>query len=604
MSAIPLATGALVVYKSRPAVVSSVTDKIEIQLEGGKSKKVREKDVQPLHPGPARLSGLAPDPVDVSEAWELLADEQMPLADLAELVYGDFTPAAAWGVWELLGDGVYFEGELDAIKACSAEQVAAVQAERVAKARAEQEWQEFLERVGAADLNEEDHKRLGEVERVALGQLAASKILAAFDVAASPQAAHAFLTRCGYWRREHNPHPGRIGVTMQGPELDVPELAEEERVDLTHLPAYAIDDEGNQDPDDAISLDGDRIWVHVADVAALVAPDSELDLAARERGANLYLPETTIPMLPDAITERLGLGLHEESPALSFGFRLVGGEPVDIEIVRSRVRVTRTTYQAAHDAIDDDRFGPIARLIDGFRERRLANNAARIDLPEVSVRRVDGEIRIRSLPRLSSRDLVTDAMLAAGEVAARFAEQEDLAIPFVQQPTPDEIRQPESMAEMYAYRRLFKPSQASTVPGAHFGLGLNIYARATSPLRRYQDLVTHQQLRAKLRGEEPLSREQVGERLAVSELAGNQVRKTERLSNQHWKLVYLSENSDWQGDAVVVALEERRAAVIIPELAMETKIRLVKGLELNQPLKLKVREIDLPNQDAFFTPVK
>jgi hypothetical protein len=99
-------------------------------------------------------------------------------------------------------------------------------------------------------------------------------------------------------------------------------LPEEERLDLTHLPALAIDDKGNQEPDDALSLEGDRLWVHVADVAALVPPESAADLEARARGATLYLPEGAVPMLPWAAIGRLGLGLSEISPALSFGLDL------------------------------------------------------------------------------------------------------------------------------------------------------------------------------------------------------------------------------------------------------------------------------------------
>jgi hypothetical protein len=89
----------------------------------------------------------------------------------------------------------------------------------------------------------------------------------------TPQAAHRLLARVGYWSAKHNPYPARCKAAAADPDLPVPTLPDEERLDLTHLPAFAIDDEGNQDPDDAVSLDGERIWVHVADVAALVAPD-------------------------------------------------------------------------------------------------------------------------------------------------------------------------------------------------------------------------------------------------------------------------------------------------------------------------------------------
>lgn len=68
------------------------------------------------------------------------------------------------------------------------------------------------------------------------------------------------------------------------PDVSLPVLPDEPRLDLTGLPAYAIDDEGNLDPDDAISLDGNRLWVHVADAAALVWSDSPADVEARGRG--------------------------------------------------------------------------------------------------------------------------------------------------------------------------------------------------------------------------------------------------------------------------------------------------------------------------------
>ena len=69
-------------------------------------------------------------------------------------------------------------------------------------------------------------------------------------------------------------------------------------MDLTHLPAFAIDNAWTTDPDDALSLEGtNRLWVHVADVAALVLPDTPTDIEARNRVASLYLPEMTVPML-------------------------------------------------------------------------------------------------------------------------------------------------------------------------------------------------------------------------------------------------------------------------------------------------------------------
>lgn len=593
--------GSLVLYKVRPALVTAITDKIDIELEGGKTKRVRDRDIELLHPGPTPgLKSLdAPEP-NLEEAWELIEGERVSLPELAELLYGEFTPATAWGAWQRVADGLYFEGSPLEIRARPPERVAAEKGEREAKAAAARDWEDFIARVGRAELEEKDRKRLAEVERVALGTAEHSRILAHFDVPANPEHAHRFLLRCGYWPQTHNPHPARVGATLSPVALSVPELADESRRDLTHLEAFAIDDAGNQDPDDAISLEGDRLWVHVADVAALVPGDSELDLAARSRGANLYLPERIVGMLPDAVTDRLGLGLAAQSPALSFGFRLGEAGVEDIEVVPSLVRVTRLTYDEVEQRLDEPRFAAVREITERFRQLRLARNAAEIDLPEVSIRIVDGEIVIRPLPRLASRQMVTDAMLMAGEAAARFTRTHGIAIPYAVQQPPEEIRRPQTPAEMYAYRRLFKPSSASLQADRHFGLGLELYARATSPLRRYQDLVVHQQLRLAVTGGEPATADQIAERIGAAESVSGLIRRAERLANLHWKLVWLARNPGWQGDAGVVALEERKAVVMVPQLALETRVRLHDQMDLDRSLRLALREVDLPAQSAHF----
>ncbi len=588
-------------YKSQPALVASAGEKIEIRTTGGKDRKVRPKDVRLLHPGPLQSLGALQMPeANVEEAWELLQGEQPDFEDLSELVFGEFSPAAAWACWQLLQDGLYFRGDIDEITVADPGELAQERERRDSKAREARQWDEFIARVERGELLEEDRKRLAEVERVALGTAAHSKILAAFQVEASPDAGHRFLVRCGYWTPEENPWPRRAGVALDPLSIGVPALPEEERLDLTGLEAWAIDDVGNQDPDDAISLEGDYLWVHVADVAALVRPDGHIDQAARERSANLYLPEYVVPMLPEPITTQLGLGLQEESPALSIGMRLLDGEPDDIRVERTRVRVQRTSYDAVNERMQEAPFAAIAAITDAYRERRLARNAARLDLPEASVRVVDGEIRIRSLPKMASRDMVTDAMLMAGEAVAIFAERNGIPIPYAMQPEPEEIRQPDSPSGMYAYRRLFKPSNTVLHPEPHFGLGLPRYARSTSPLRRYADLLVHQQLRAFISGAQPMSRETMTERIAGIDVSGARIRRTERQSNLHWKLVYLQRHPDWKGEAIVATLEERKAVLLIPELAMEVKVRLHDKFALDETVRLGVREVDLVTQDAWF----
>ncbi len=375
----------------------------------------------------------------------------------------------------------------------------------------------------------------------------------------------------------------RLGVATKSPAFPLDGLLTEERRDLTHLPAFAIDDEGNKDPDDAISWDNGRFWVHIADVAALVSPDSLADLEARGRGANLYLPEGTVTMLPPEATALLGLGLQEKSPALSFGFTVSdSGDVGDLEIVPSWVHVTRLTYADVNTRLEAEPFKSLYEITQAYERRRQENGAIDIDLPEIRITvNEDGMVEIRPLLRLQSRDMVRDAMLMTGEAVARYAFEQGIPLPYTTQDAPSEpLPSAETPSEFFARRRLMTPSYQSTQPGAHAGLGMGFYAQATSPLRRYLDMVVHQQLRAHINGDTPLDEQEVMARVGAAAAVSSDVRYAERLSNRHWTMVYLLQNPEWTGEGIVIEKRGKKDVVLIPELDLETRI----GMKGERPL--------------------
>lgn len=565
----------LLLYKQRAArLVQTGDKKIEIKTADGESLSVRPKDVTLLHPGPVSNLGLQPPAHgEVMDAWELLAGETVDLAELAELAYGEFTPAGAWALWQMVDDGVYFSGEVDAVNVHTAEAVAEIQASRAAKAAEAAAWRAFLDRLQAGQhpLESED-RYMADVVAVALGQESQSRTLAALDREVTPESAHDLLLRVNYWDAQVNPYPQRMGAVLHTPELALPELAEEERRDLTHLVALAIDDEGSQDPDDAISWEPGRLWVHVADAAALIHPGSALDGEARARGANLYLPEGTTPMLPPAATPRLGLGLSEISPALSFGLDVTAaGEIENVEIVPSWVRVTRLSYAEAETQLESSPLREVDALSRAFTARRQALGALDLNLPEVRVRVVDGQVTVRPYASLYSRNLVRDAMLLAGEGAARFAQAHQIPVPFsTQERGPDlPMQAPSTLSGNFALRRLMRPGQLKGEPGLHAGLGMAQYTQTTSPLRRYADMLAHQQFRAFLSGQPPLDSQTLMQRMAEGAMGMGLTRQTERISNRHWTLVYLLQNPAWTGEAVVVENNGHRSLAVIPDLDLE-----------------------------------
>lgn len=594
--------GSLVLYKNRPARVASAGERLEIELEEGKTLKVRPKDVVLLHPGPLhRLSDLQAPAGEVETAWELLAGGTTSLAELAELAYGAYTPAAAWAAWQLVAEGLYFRGTPETVEVCAPEEVARVQAARQARATEELAWTAFLERLRGGKLHAEDQRYLKEVEDLALGQRTNSRVLHELGRAESPEKAHALLLKLGYWDNAVDPYPQRLNIATSPPGVELSTLPEESRRDLTHLAAFAIDDEGNQDPDDALSLEDGRLWVHVADVAALAPPDSAADLEARARGINLYLPEGVVPMLPARATQLLGLGLAEVSPALSFGLDVTpAGEVAGVEVVPSWVRVTRLTYDEVEARLAEAPFKHLYHLAQVFEARRQAGGAIAIELPEVKVLVQDGQVLLHPLLPLRSRMLVQEAMLMAGAAAARYALERGIPFPFATQEPPEAGERPEGLAGMYALRRTLKRSRQTNVPAPHAGLGLEVYTRVTSPLRRYLDLVGHQQLRAALRGTRLLEDQELLERVGAAEAVTGNTRQAEVLADRHWTLVYLLQHPDWHGEGILVDKRDRRGTVLIPALGLETRVPLRQELALNSPVRLALNGINLAELEVYF----
>jgi exoribonuclease-2 len=213
---------------------------------------------------------------------------------------------------------------------------------------------------------------------------------------------------------------------------------------------------------------------------------------------------------------------------------------------------------------------------------------------------VHGQVTLHPLPALRSRDLVAEAMLMAGEAAARFALARSIPLPFTTQDPPETHEQPTSLSEMFALRRTLKRSQQSSVPALHAGLGLEVYTRATSPLRRYLDLVVHQQLRAYLRGTALLAEQEILERVGAAEAVTGNVRLAERLARRHWALVYLRQHPGWHGEGVLVDKRGRRGTILIPALDLEVQMYLHADLPLDSVVPLTLSGLSLSDLEVHF----
>ncbi|KAI1356318.1 hypothetical protein F5Y01DRAFT_267029 [Xylaria sp. FL0043] len=128
----------------------------------------------------------------------------------------------------------------------------------------------------------------------------------------------------------------------------------------------------------------------------------------------------------------------------------------------------------------------------------------------------------------SGTALVENAMKLANEVAARWCYERGIPIPYRTQPhalrNADLVQQyardvlnpllnsgvrPDEKVWQHM-RSLVGADEISTTPGPHFTLGSDMYTKATSPLRRFGDLIVHWQIEAALLEEKRLKRKLLG----------------------------------------------------------------------------------------------
>jgi exoribonuclease-2 len=541
---------------------------------------------------------------DLESAREIFQGQTTTFQAFAEILYGEFTPACALGVYRLAQDGLYLRGNPGEMYVLTKEEHGKEAALREAKNKDVDDRAALLERIRQGRLADGDKKHLREIEDFALGKSAASRILKELDMTGTPEAAQALLLKLGAWDYTVNPHVSRLGLPekVQYPPLDGGFAAppEENRLDLRHIAAFAIDDEESDDPDDAVSFDNGKIIVHVADPASLITPDSPLDMAARALGATLYLPDKKITMLPPEAAALFGLGLKEDSPALSFFISVnEDGSLGDCDIKLTRVKVTRMSYSGAQELMHTSPFKEIFAITSRCRAYRMKNGAVDIELPEVKIRAEGGAVSIRPLPKTDSGAMVQDAMLMAGQAAARFTRANGIPAPYASQEPPESPIEsglsgtPQTLADMFECRRKMRPGAVRSFPAPHAGLGLEAYCRATSPLRRYLDLVLHQQIRAFLLNGKLLNADEMTVRIGASEALTGLIQKAERISNLHWTLAWLLQNPGWTGRGIVVEKKGNLATVILPDIGLEAKVTIGKDVPLNAEVPLKAAGIDI-----------
>lgn len=595
------------------------------------------------------------DPSSLQVAWELLHEEAESVdpASLALLLFSDESFAFCYAAHRLLADDtIFFKQKGDRYDPRPPAQVEERlhQIEKEAQKRAE--WEGFLTNVKqqlageSVEWQKSDRLRLETLEKFALlgdesnQKSQAQEVLSALNRDTSAESAFDLLVDLGIWKAHENLALRRSQIPVNFPEAvltmahhrlsDFPPDADDNRLNLTALKTYTIDDESTREIDDALSLetldDGrQRIWIHIADPSRWIVPGDDLDLEARRRCTTVYLPTGIVPMFPvELATGPMSLVQGEVRCALSFGVVLTDAGAIDEYCITASL--VKPTYRLTYEDVDEmlhlgiQAEPELLAIADWAKVReqwRAEQGAINIHMPEssIKVRQKDEPeteeqdlIDIQVLDDSPSRELVAEMMILAGEVAARYGQDHALAMPFRSQPQPElppeeELMQlPSALVRYSAIRRCMPRSEMGTTPARHATLGLEGYSQVTSPIRRYTDLLAHFQIKAHLRGDPlPFSSDEITELTQGVSSGAYEAVLVERQTKRYWALEYLRRRADDAWSVILLRWlreHERLGLVLFEDLGLELPMRFDRNIELGEQLFVKVIHAN-PRQDII-----
>eukprot|EP01125_Pyxidicula_operculata_P011673 TRINITY_DN3821_c1_g1_i1.p1 TRINITY_DN3821_c1_g1~~TRINITY_DN3821_c1_g1_i1.p1 ORF type:complete len:927 (+),score=199.21 TRINITY_DN3821_c1_g1_i1:58-2838(+) len=155
----------------------------------------------------------------------------------------------------------------------------------------------------------------------------------------------------------------------------------------------------------------------------------------------------------------------------------------------------------------------------------------------------------------------------------------------------------------YDKRRLHgSRAKFSVDPSPHHGLGLKAYCQATSPIRRYLDLLVHYQIKAVLRGENPpFDRNQISLLTSQLDFSQQQHNKLRNLSSRYWFLRFIeNQNKDTIYLTLTLWSQQTQVLVMFIDLGYEMTITLSRSPKRGELLRLIVSHVDaVENQISF-----
>lgn len=510
-------------------ILSEADTSAQVELDSGKRVKVKAANIllKFEKPAPAELIAQAQavaETIELDLAWEFAPEDDFGFADLARDYFSENATLAqqAGALFRLYEAPHYFrragKGRFKKAPAEILQQaLAAIEKKKAILAQID-EWAAALGRgecpqpirdqlykiLFKPDKNAPEYKAVVEASRATH-----TAPLDLLQKAGAIDSAYQF-----HWKRflfENFPKgTGFPALAAPQPPADLP---------LAPVQAYSIDDSQTTEIDDALSVQGLGtgtvvLGIHIAAPGLAIQPGSAIDQLGRARLSTVYMPGYKITMLPDEVVQIYTLDEGRANPAVSLYVTL---NEATLEITGTETRLERVPVEVnfRHDQLDH--IVTEQWLTDPTIEHENTPQALQDKREQLSFLyrlalhlKAQREV-VRGKPENFNRPDYNFRLV--GNQGAEPTGHEQVQISVRQRGAPLDLIVAEAaivanstwgswLAELGVpgiYR-----SQASMAPGVkvrmgtkalpHAGIGVKAYSWATSPLRRYTDLVNQWQI--------------------------------------------------------------------------------------------------------------
>jgi ribonuclease R len=348
-----------------------------------------------------------------------------------------------------------------------------------------------------------------------------------------------------------------------------------------------------------------QLGVHIADVAHYITPELvALDREGLKRGSAVYLGDTVLPMLPEAVLESCALLPERDRLCISVLITIdaTSGQIVEFEIQPTVINVNRQVNAKQVLSPEDEVNGQLDQLLTLsklIRSQRLQRGSFELQLPPrlnyyhdegmlgaVVVTSTENE---QSSPAMGL--MVTEFVLLANQVVASHLQALGVPAIYRSQSAPD-VEDVEEMIKLahnlgaqltltdnsvtpidfqrfleqyatlpseqvlnYLLQATLKNATYSLQALPHFGLGLDYYTRCTFPLRRYGDLLIQRVLHTIF--------EQGRDRRTTRAKEGVNLRHSSARGNISWNVLPTEIHQELEADLgrVIIPMSDREKEV-------------------------------------------